>query len=73
VQRGECYGYLEGIVDGGNEDLGNHPTCVGGDAKPEQLRNVVVTYLRDQPPPDRELFAAFLVYQALAAFCPRTD
>ena len=62
TKLGECYGYLEGIVDAGNEDLGNHPTCVGGDAKIEQLRDVVVTYLRDRAAPDRKLFAAFFVY-----------
>jgi hypothetical protein len=69
AQRGECIGYLEGIVDAGDSDLIGS-TCVPPGTKSDQLRDVVVKYLRDHAATDRNVLPAdFLARTAFAAFC----
>jgi hypothetical protein len=69
AQRGECLGYLEGIVDAGDNELPGS-ICVPPGVKSDELRDVVVTYLRDRAATDRHVLPAdFLVRTALASFC----
>jgi hypothetical protein len=70
VQQGECVGYLEGIVDAGDNTLIGS-TCVRPGVTTGQLRDVVVTYLRKDATPDQlsVLAGDFFVRMALASFC----
>jgi hypothetical protein len=69
AQQGECLGYLEGIVDAGDNELPG-ANCVPPGVKSGQVRDVVVTYLRDHAAKDRHLLRAdFLVRMAVASWC----
>jgi hypothetical protein len=72
AKREGCVGYLEGIVDAGdNELIGS--TCVPPGVTGDQLRDTFVKLLREHATWDRHLPADMLARMAFASFCGDKD
>jgi hypothetical protein len=73
---GACTGYIAGVSDTVDlfqeTDITKHAICMSGGVSAEQMRDVVIKYLRDHPE-TRDKAAQFLEVRALMeAFpCPK--
>lgn len=70
VQQGYCYGYINAIADAtSNNTIDGFKACIPQQVQVEQLRDVVIQYLRNHPA-ERHYSVLGLVAKALAGAFP---